>query len=44
MTPLQEFIEVLKINRDTAFEKEKLYEDLVLTNTMKAEQKRLKML
>jgi len=31
MTPLQEFIEVLKINRDTAFEKEKLYEDLVLT-------------
>jgi len=31
MTPLQEFIEVLKIHRDTAFEKEKLYEDLVLT-------------
>ena len=31
MTPLHEFIEVLKIHRDTAFEKEKLYEDLVLT-------------
>ena len=31
MTPLQEHIEALKILRDTALEKEKLYEDLVLT-------------
>ena len=30
-TPMQELIEVLKIHRDTAFEKEKQYEDLVLT-------------
>ena len=30
-TPLQEHIEALKILRDTALEKEKLYEDLVLT-------------
>ncbi len=26
MTPLQEFIEVLKIHRDTAFEKSRMYE------------------
>ena len=30
-TPMQELIEVLKIHRDTALEKEKQYEDLVLT-------------
>jgi hypothetical protein len=30
-TPMQEFIEVLKIHRDTALKKQKLYEDLVLT-------------
>ena len=26
MTPMQEFIEVLKIHRDTAFEKSRMYE------------------
>ena len=30
-TPLQEHIEALKIHRDTALQKEKQYEDLVLT-------------
>jgi len=30
-TPMQKLIEVLKVHRDTAFEKEKQYEDLVLT-------------
>ena len=30
-TPMQELIEVLKIHRDTARQKEELYQDLALT-------------